>query len=688
MTDMQKAIAKVGAAAAAIAVVGTKLLEVAEESNRTKAVFNNLQFALDGAAKASLGLVDNMTLAQSQVTALKLGAVTTSAEFDTLAEAGAKLGFVLKGDAAGGLRDLTEGLAKGSPEILNNIGLIVDKTTAYEAYSRAIGVSVSALTTAQRQEAVKTEGLKQAKEMSDSLTIATNDLSFAAAQAAVEMENLKTQFIGGTVPATAKLNTVLEALGEELAGMDVAQYGTDYKKFDQILREHGTTISELGGRYEVQAGILAHLNKLTEEHAAAAEAATLAAEELAINLEAAYAKDAIDGQGQYIELLEAQGASERKISEAKRQQLILTKDLLLVQAELSNDVGAQAARELADIDRQIMLHDERAKTRRRRGGGSRKDPLADLFEARGDDGAAESFVAELIAEDEAAMEAAEARHMERFELAKMRRAQEEEAEQAAFDLRVERMQREIELAQVQGLETEFMEQRLLQIQLERAEANEDIGAREQLLHADKMRRLKEEQAELARRDAAIEKGTRMYVGALGAATVAAVEASDNKGQAFLSEVQQFAASRAKMMAIESLTHFALAAIWAAALNPVKASAELVAGGIAAAQATALGALAGGIGASVGGGSAAAATSAGVTPSTAGATSRPDSAGTAPVSPLEQNGSPVPQSSQGGSGGQVINLNVAGSFIDSGGQLKSLLDDASSNGGRALRGGVG
>ena len=287
------------------------------------------------------------------------------------------------------------------------------------------------------------------------------------------------------------------------------------------------------------------------------------------------------------------------------------------------------------------------------------------------------------------------------------RARQEQADALAaehFARKVARMEREIEMKQALGEETEFLERRLSQVQLERATAEADGELQEQIVHAERLRRIEQEneareryhQAELERleqeraeREAlerTIEAGVRTTVQGLAQSTEAAMAATSNKGAAFAAEVSEFAGSRAKILAIDAATHFALAAAYAIALNPVKAAAELAAGAKSSAAAAAMGALAAATGAAGGAGAGGPTGGSSFSQGPPNTGTRPGQANSAPVSPLEQNGQPVPQS--GAAGGQVINLNVAGSFIDSGGQLQEMINDAGANGGRKLRGGLG
>ena len=670
-----------GAVAGGAVAAVNKIRELSAESNKTKAVFNNLEFAISGAAKASLGLVDNMTLAESQVRALQLGAISSEEEFRQLTEAGAKLGFVMQGDAAKGVDDLTTALARGSTAILDNLGITLTQGQAQAAYAEQLGKHVNALTDAEKAEAFRVIGLQKAVEASRDLEIATGDATFKIQQMEIAAQNLRTQALGGVVDSTVQLKTVVEALGDEILTMDIASYGADYKKLERASEALGLEVEDLGSKMEIQAAIMEGRTRLLQQQAKAAEDAAEAERRLGVQLQVAELKNMNEEQEFHIKLLQASGADQKTIALLRLEQLRIAQEQAMAESELNEE----AAKRVYTISQEIQLQQARIAgiAGASKGGGRGKSP------------------ATLEAEAERA--AIEAQRRELEQMAKMLEAVGEDATRAKLALL------DFNVATSTGAEQDaaIHERRMFMIEEQMAlEARGDEArkaAREEwweMEEEDRKRReeaakrneaalakrIAEEKAEVERLEKTFEAYTRTSVSAFAAATEAAVQAKDSKGAAFAAELGEFAGSRAKMLGIEAATHFALAAIWAAALNPVKATAELTAGGIAAAKASALGATAAALGA-MGGASVTGipgASGGGFTPSTAGMNQRPGATNGAPVSPLEQNGQPVPAAND--AGGKVVNIHVAGSVID-GAQLQELIRDSNTMSGK-LRGGMG
>lgn len=701
LTQLGSITGVAGLAVAAIGKLAAASGELAKESLRTQAVFGNLKFSLDGARRASLGLVDDMTLAQLQLTATELGAAQTSQHFEELAEAGAILGLTMKGDAADGMRDLIEGIAKGSPEILNNLGIIIDSQAAYEAYAAEVGKAAKELSEAEKLTARQAAGRRQALEMARAMAV-EESLALDRVRMGVKWDNFKTDAIGGQVSEQAKLQTILEKLGPDIQHINILnrKQGADLERVRKIALLAGTSIEELGGAQALQAKFAAEANRQLEAQARAAEDAAKAQEllnqQLAFQAAQAEVNEDIAAIEFEMQLARAEGTmtaaelADMEISLANER--LNAADAALEHAEQTGaeaDALAQLAKAADQAAGAVQLAEaKRRGMGRRRGGrgGRKKDPLADLFKKRGDDGATEKLIAEWDAEDRARAD----RQLQLMEdVGALRQAQlerEKAAEQEAFDLQMGRLQREIEWREANGLDHETQLQRLAQMTEARLQAEGDLNGAEQAAHEERVRRLQIEQAERAKVMKQVTAATAQTVQAFAVSTEAAVKAKDGKERAFAGELAEFTASRGKMLTIEAATHFALAAVWAAALNPVKATAELTAGGIAAAKGGALLSAAAALGGIAGGGA-----DTGGLPSGGGGgfvpnTTRPAApeAGSAPISPLEQNGTPAPQSSTGG-GAAPITVNVSGSYVDSGGQLLEMIEEAKATG-RGLRGG--
>ena len=266
------------AAAAAVGAIGLAakgIAKLADESLKTQAVFNNLKFSVAGAAEATGGMVDNMTLAEASVRAFELGAVDSQQQFEDLAEAGAKLGLIMGGDAAKGVDDLATALSRGSGPILDNLGITLNQSQAQEIYAEQLGKSVKALTEAEKAEAFRVIGLQKAVAAAREMNI-EDTYALKVKRAEIAAINEITAAMGGQESAQLRLSSAIDAMGDEIVGLNVADYGADMKKLEKELRIYGVTIEEAGGKAKVQAEIQKAANKIIREQAAAAEAAAKA----------------------------------------------------------------------------------------------------------------------------------------------------------------------------------------------------------------------------------------------------------------------------------------------------------------------------------------------------------------------------------------------------------------------------
>jgi len=676
-----------GVAAGAVAAVN-KLRDLGRESLQIQAVFKNLEFALEGAAAATMGLVDNATLAQAQVRALELGAIDSAQGFEDLSEAGAKLGLIMGGDAAKGVDDLAIALSRGSPKILDNLGITLSLREANEEYAKQIGKTVSQLTEAEKTEAFRTVGLQRALEASRDLNI-EDSAALKLAQAEVIASNLRTEALGGTVSAQVKLNTALELMGDEIKGLDVINYGTDMEKVQKILSEFDAQIGEDISLREVQNALIEKSAALYADEAAAIEDAAEAQRVLQAQAGAALLRGENDELEQHIKLLQATGADHETIAKLRLRSL----EIAQLTAIADSDTDDAAFARIHKLSQEIQIAkagiEGLAGAGRKRGGGRRgraRDAVSSVTAAR------EKSITDAVEQQTTALrrnlEILEARDQitegaqERIlELAILTAGTEEKAE-ARHELELFHIEQEMEAKSLAA-----------DAELARLEAQEEARERTEAAleaaHQAELDRLEAEARAHAEKDRKVASITRMTASTLADATEAAITSKDDKAKAFGEEVGAFAASRSKILAIDSITHFALAAAAFATGRVVKGTAELVAGGKSAAASTALAVLASqlsssGADSSLPGGGA---DFGGAAPSGGGLPQGQSQANTAPVSPLERNGQPAPAANQGPAEGGGLTVNVHGSVI-SGGELQEIINDAQANGGQNLRGGFG
>lgn len=103
---------------------------------------------------ASFGMISDMDLMLAANTAMTLGVADNAEEMTALLQVAIAKGAELGVAPMKAFGDLVNGLGRMSPEILNNIGVVVDAQTAYAVYAQSIGVTVDQLNEQQKMQAL------------------------------------------------------------------------------------------------------------------------------------------------------------------------------------------------------------------------------------------------------------------------------------------------------------------------------------------------------------------------------------------------------------------------------------------------------------------------------------------------------------------------------------------------------
>lgn len=669
----------VGLAIAGVAELGSRIVDLSAESLKVQAAFNNLQFGLNGASEAAMGLVDNFTLANAQVRALELGAVSNKAEFETLIEVGTKMGLVMGGDAAKGVEDLTTALSRQSGPILDNLGIQLTMSQAIEEQTEFLGRQ---LTADEKATAFRVVALRKAAAAAKEKNF-EDTAALKIQQELVAIENIRLKALGGAVTAQTAVNEALDAMGESLGSVDVMHYGDDMERITNVLREYGLTVEDAGGKVAIHNQVLKKQNELYAEQARVAREAAEASELAAWQKRLDNAKATTHEAKFQLQLSQAYGMSEGAIFTQKKAILEAERESLMVEKERS----AEAEKQLQLNDEAMRLLEAREATRlrlegaaKKKSGGKsaaqrRKEEEAKLNEsisAALDEQRArlERNIEILEAYGESSFRARQ-RLIEFDELGGTR----QEKEQARHELTLLRIEEGIRLE-------EEAEKRREELQKRREAA---MKRTEKLL----AERNKREKKMLAERHAQIDKITSETTDGATQLTSVIVSASKKRGEAGKAEVAEYAAGQQRIMLIAAAKHLALGTAAAVTYRPIKAAAEFTAAGIAGAKAAAFGVVAGSLGSSESGEDGFSGGGGGFggsgTPNTSGLNERPDSAGTAPVSPLETAGGSVGQGQapQAQGGNTII---VEGAVIDAG-KLKEILDDGPTGDGTGFKGGM-
>ena len=127
---------------------------------------------------ATKGLITEFDIMAASNKALLLGLEVSEDSMAEMATAATALGQAMKQDAGKSLDDLITALGRGSPLILDNLGLTVQVGKANETYAAELGKAASKLTEAEKKQAFFNAAMGAAREKTAELggiTVTTND---------------------------------------------------------------------------------------------------------------------------------------------------------------------------------------------------------------------------------------------------------------------------------------------------------------------------------------------------------------------------------------------------------------------------------------------------------------------------------------------------------------------------------
>lgn len=199
---------------------------------------------LDQLRTASRGTVDDLTLMSSSLT-LAAGAgddfakdlLNATPRLLEIAKASNKLNPTL-GDTAFLFESIALGIKRGSPLILDNLGITVKLEEAYTEYAKTLGKAATELTSTEQKQAllnkVMAAGDTLIQQAGGSAAAATDDFDRLTAS----MENIGNEIKASLVPWLSRAAQALETLL------------TANRKFIEATKEHGAQVAATAGSYE------------------------------------------------------------------------------------------------------------------------------------------------------------------------------------------------------------------------------------------------------------------------------------------------------------------------------------------------------------------------------------------------------------------------------------------------------
>jgi len=164
---------------AAVAKIAATVKNLSELGAKAQSLERSLS-ALAGGAQQAAGWIEaiksasgdtisEMDAMQAAITAQTLGVAENAAQMGQLTEIAVTLGRAQGITATQAISDLTTALGRQSPMILDNLGITMKLSEAYEGYAAKLGKSASALTDAEKKQAFINEALSKGAEVADQL---------------------------------------------------------------------------------------------------------------------------------------------------------------------------------------------------------------------------------------------------------------------------------------------------------------------------------------------------------------------------------------------------------------------------------------------------------------------------------------------------------------------------------------
>jgi len=161
---------RLGSALLDMATNGMKLAPVVGSFDKlTASVGQSGSEMLQVTKSATKGLISDLDIMAAANKAILLGLPITSQEMGVLGATAITLGKAMKVGPTQAMEDLITALGRGSPLILDNLGLTVKVGEANEKYAKQIGKSVSELTEAEKKLAFYNAAMEVAKKRVEEL---------------------------------------------------------------------------------------------------------------------------------------------------------------------------------------------------------------------------------------------------------------------------------------------------------------------------------------------------------------------------------------------------------------------------------------------------------------------------------------------------------------------------------------
>lgn len=203
---------------------GASLLRLEEASgNLAASLGSNMDEVVSAVSKASLGMVSEMDIMQASSRAMMLGVSSDSAELANLMEIAASKARAMGISTTQAFNDIVTGIGRGSPLILDNLGIVINATETNKTYAESIGKTAAALTEAEKTQALLNSVLTEGNKQLEAVGGLTLDSAAAFEQFAANSKDAGDKLKKNLAPVIAEivggLNQMLFGLNSETSAI-------------------------------------------------------------------------------------------------------------------------------------------------------------------------------------------------------------------------------------------------------------------------------------------------------------------------------------------------------------------------------------------------------------------------------------------------------------------------------------
>lgn len=203
--------------------------------------------------KQSAGTVSNKDLVLSANRAMALGVATSTEEFGQLMDIARLKASEMGITVTQAFNDIVTGVGRGSPLILDNLGIVVKATESQENYAKSLGKTVEELTETEKKEALKFAVLKSGNEAVAKAGVLTLTYADRLAKLRASTDNVKTGIGSALLPAVNNLLVAFQKGGKEsdTGSTKFDTFGRVMYRVSNVVIVLGATVSNLANAVKI-----------------------------------------------------------------------------------------------------------------------------------------------------------------------------------------------------------------------------------------------------------------------------------------------------------------------------------------------------------------------------------------------------------------------------------------------------